>query len=367
MSIDTTNIKISVRCTTIKEKLLYLMCQLPDFYGSTDIKNAYIDLNKGDNKNSISPVITICSKQGLIDIIYAGAGYKYKISKEGKKYFKAFCTTDDKNVNVITKVHCLLKYMKLHNATWQPSQIIVSHFTEYSNKNCNSTTSRDVIMAMLHDFYKKGYVNKKQVGDKHLYRINTSGIDKLLLLNNPKENVLQCSDILDSDLIDFVNKSNGWISAKDTALFFGISTQNNSGGLGTKLSVLSNAGKCKRKKVGYIYMYKKIDDSVHEMKKPAFEGGMLRKRIDFLIENDMELVDIQQICFDALEKCVDEYKEVKLDDEIKYLNENNYLIMDEYNKLKAQVEDLKDEKNKLIMSDISNRNRADRNELNRTR
>ena len=174
-----------------------------------------------------------------------------------------------------TKIYKILKYM-FDNNTWNTPKYLSIKISDENKEDFKPNT----IQAILSRLYRHEMIKRKKANNRIFYKISTSGINKVDLLNGNENN---------------------------------------------------------DKKPEPKHIIQQIPE-VHELIKIVDDNSKLKSCIHELTQNGVSLEEIQKTCCAALSKKLDAIS--KINNELEFLKKNKFHILDEYSNMKEEIKHL---------------------------
>jgi len=277
----------------------------------------------------------------------------------------------------------------------------------------NKNTTVSAIAASLQRLIKCKKVKTSDSTDRYNGKVNRyllvyNSTVESTINNNKEQNTEKNGDRI-KHIINYLNKAGGWRAPIAVTKYLGLNHKTHSGGIGGILSRMYESNQIEQKVENGIRYYRLISTQNKEVSNPLTEPKeqndeykpkahtptnkqytvvpkvatqpsdyilMLRGRVQCLGLNGIEDSTIAQICFGALQNEYDTIKQrreterfnIKQKEEMKYLEDNKFIILDEYKKQQNEIQDLKDKLDLIDTKEMKDRTMSEhltKNEIKR--
>lgn len=241
----------------------------------------------------------------------------------------------------------VLQYMYKNKNKWLRSKEIT--------ENSDDVIRPESIPPIITNLYYKGALERKQANGIYEYKITERGIDRVVCSANTKTHELYASLGEIPDVASKILKilEHGYLSAQAVTQKLNL-PDHHAGGVGQKLSKMCGEGVVIKKQILYTSCYKT------NVKENVIKGSDLERRVHELIDCGITRLEIQKICYDALQIKVDEINENKINDELEYLREHDFTILNMYTDMQKEIEDLKEKLHTHKIKVMVDRQKSDR-------
>lgn len=365
--------------------LLYLKSKCDTWLTVGDINKTIYNIES----NTFRSIITHAFKSDLLKRKNPHGLYQYKITDKGLEYLNKLNTATEIKKSVKMDVvetdvlDSLKNKQEVRTIKW------ISGYLE--NKY-----SKRTILSCLEHLIKNKIVKRDDDYDRYSSRPATYS---LIGCDNSNNNICDNKTIgyqrkIDQeDIINYLNTSNSWTDPATVANVLGFSPRTHAGTIGHILSTMYEDGTILRKieKAGARF-YAHIDyvddldrvssnelietkdtdtientvqnDTIDTTKTYSI---LLRERTKYLLGEGVDLDDLGKICFEALQPEYDlikerkhqEFIENKRTEQMKYLEDKDFIILDDNKKLQDRILDLEDKLNKIESKEMHGRAMAE--------
>ena len=335
----------------------------------------------GVKHNTLAPILFNALNCDLLTRKSSYGSFEYKITENGIKYLSDLNLNIQQVENQDTEIFTLdkqiadlLKLTKEYHTVKQIYKLLGRKYPKSSILTGLERLINDNRVKRNDDYDR--YDTKKSIAKYQFVCDNEKNYNNQTTESKKKVDV--------NDIIDYFNKYNIWATPAMVANHFGLNPKIYAGGMGSKLSKLYNQGTIIRKiEQNGIRYYTHINngDNIDELsscepdeiKTPnVIENGVengtdyhkrLDKRSKYLLDEGIDKNVLYKICFDALQSECDniekrkqqEILENKRTEQMKHLEDNDFVILEEMKRKDDEIQDLKDKLHQYDINDMNER------------